>query len=129
MIAIPEKYLDLLQKPAFAHLATLMPDGSPQVTPVWIGYDGAYLIVNTARGRQKDRNMTRNAHVAVEISDPEDPYRYFTVRGHVAEVVEQGADDSIDELALKYTGEKYKGHVPGQTRVIYKIAPDHVSPK
>lgn len=129
MIKIPEKYLDLLQKPAFAHLATLMPDGSPQVTPVWIGYDGTYLIVNTARGRQKDRNMQRSARVAVEIQDPDDPYRYFTVRGYVADITEGGAEESIDDLAVKYTGQKYKGHTPGQVRVIYKIAPEHVSPK
>jgi PPOX class probable F420-dependent enzyme len=124
---IPEKYLDLFQKPAFAHLATLMPDGSPQVTPVWIDYDGEYVLVNSARGRQKDRNMQRNAHVALSISDPANPYRFVQVRGVVAEITEQGAAEHIEALSQKYTGAGYRGWVSGMVRVIYKIRPEHVS--
>jgi PPOX class probable F420-dependent enzyme len=124
---IPEKYLDLFQKPAFAHLATLMPDGSPQVTPVWIDFDGEYVLVNSARGRQKDRNMTGNAHVALAISDPANPYRFVQVRGVVAEITEQGAAEHIEALAQKYTGAGYRGWAPGMVRVIYKIRPEHVS--
>jgi PPOX class probable F420-dependent enzyme len=124
---IPEKYLDLFQKPAFAHLATLMPDGSPQVTPVWIDYDGEYVLVNSARGRQKDRNMQGNPHVALAISDPVNPYRFVQVRGAVVEITEQGAAEHIEELSQKYTGAGYRGWAPGMVRVIYKIRPDHVS--
>ena len=126
--AIPEKFLDLFQKRAFAHLATLMPDGSPHVSPVWVDFDGAHLIVNSARGRQKDRNMQRNARVAVEIQDPENPYRYLLVRGRVVKITEQGADASIDKLAFKYRGlEKYPNRAPGEVRVIYEIEPEHVT--
>ncbi len=124
---IPEKYLDLFQKPTYAHLATLMPDGSPQVTPVWFDYDGEYVLVNSARGRQKDRNMQRDAHVAIEISDPDDPYRFVQVRGVVAEITEQGAADHIEKLSYKYTGGAYHGWAPGMVRVIYRIRPEHVS--
>lgn len=121
---INPKYLDLFQKRALASLATIMPDGSPQVTPVWIDYDGTYIWVNTARGRQKDRNMTADPRVALEIRDPDDPYRYLQVRGKVAEITEEGADEHIDKLAQKYLGqERYTNRPPGQVRVIYKILP------
>jgi PPOX class probable F420-dependent enzyme len=126
-VKIPEKYLDLFQKPAFGHLATLMPDGSPQVTPLWVDYDGTYLIVNSAKGRQKDRNMRRDARVAVEVHDPQNPYRYVSVRGRVAEITEKGAEESIDALAVKYTGAKYANHRPGEVRVIYRIEPLHIT--
>ncbi len=126
--AIPAKYLDLFKKKAFGHLATLMPNGSLQVTPVWVDWDGTYVIVNTARGRQKARNMERDRRVAIEIQDPDNPYRYLAVRGKVAEITEQGADASIDNLSLKYTGNaKYQNRRAGETRVIFKISPEHVS--
>ena len=80
---IPEKYLDLFKKKAFANLATLMPDGTPQVTPVWVDYDGNHVLVNTARGRQKDKNMQKNATVSMAILDPDNPYRYLEIRGKV----------------------------------------------
>jgi PPOX class probable F420-dependent enzyme len=124
---IPEEFQDLFKKRAFAHLATVMPDGSPQVSPVWVDYDGKHLIVNSARGRQKDRNLGREPRVALSLQDPDDPYRWLTVRGKVAEITEEGADDSIDNLAVKYTGAKYKWRTPGQVRVIYRIEPEHVS--
>ena len=126
-VKIPEMYLDLFQKRTFAHLATLMPDGSPQVTPVWVDYDGEYVLVNSARGRQKDRNILRDAHVAVEISDSDDPYRFVQVRGVVAEITEQGAAEHIEKLSNKYTGAAYRGWAPGMVRVIYKIRPEHIS--
>src|SRR5262245_24385613 len=85
---IPEKYLDVFQKKAFAHLATLMPDGTPQVTPVWVDYDGTHILVNSARGRQKDKNMQRNRAVALSIQDPDNPYRYLEVRGKVVDITE-----------------------------------------
>jgi len=126
--AIPEKFKDLFQKRAFGHLATLMPDGTPQVTPVWIDYDGDHIIVNSARGRQKDKNMRRSPNVAISIQDPDNPYRYLEIRGKVTEISEAGADDSIDKLAKKYTGaDKYQHRRPGEVRVMYKIIPEHTT--
>ena len=122
---LPEQFLDLFQKRAFASLATLMPDGSPQVTPVWCDFDGTYLLVNSARSRQKDRNMRRDARVAVAIMDPENPYRYLGVRGKVVEITEQGAGEHIDKMAKKYLDEdRYPYAQPGEVRVLYKIEPD-----
>ena len=123
-MTIPEKYLDLFEKKAFAHLATLMPDGSPQTTPVWIDYDGEYVLVNTAEGRLKDRNLRADGRVALSILDPDNPYRYLQVRGEVAERTYEGADAHIDKMALKYMGkEKYPNRAPGEKRVLYKIKP------
>jgi PPOX class probable F420-dependent enzyme len=125
---IPEKYLDLFEKKAFANLATIMPDGTPQVTPVWIDFDGAHLLVNSARGRQKDKNMKPGAPVALSILDPDNPYRYLEVRGRVAEVTEEGAADHIDKMAKKYIGQdKYPWKRPDEVRVLYKIEPTHTS--
>lgn len=123
---IPEKYKDLFDKKAFANLATVMPDGRPQVTPVWVDYDGNYVLVNSARGRQKDKNMKRNASVALSILDPDNPYRYLEVRGNVAEITEEGADQHIDKMAKKYMGvDRYPYRRPGEVRVLYKIEPEH----
>ncbi len=125
---IPDKFRDLFQKPAFANLATLMPDGRPQVTPVWIDFDGRQLVVNTAKGRVKDRNMRRDPRVSLSILDPENPYRYLEVRGKVSEVTENGADAHIDKMAKKYLGkDKYPFRQPGEVRVIFKITPEHTS--
>ena len=125
---IPAEFVDLFEKRAFAHIATVMPDGSPQVSPVWVKLEGEYVIVNSARGRQKDRNMRRNAKVALSIQDPESPYRYILIRGRVAEVAEDGADAVIDALAQKYLGvDKYPHRRPGEVRVTYKIEPEHVT--
>ena len=123
MTTIPDTYLDLFAKKSFAHLGTVMPDGSPQVTPVWIDYDGTHVIINTARGRTKDRNMEQEARVAIEISDPDDPYRYIQIRGRVADITTDGAEEHINMLSHKYFGRDYN-YKPGEVRVIYKIAPD-----
>ena len=125
MAAIPDKYLDLLQhKKAFANLATLMPDGSPQVTPVWFDYKDGRIRVNTAKGRVKARNMKEGAPVALAIMDPDNPYRYVQVRGRVKRVAEQNADAHIDTLAKKYLGkDKYPWARPGEVRAIYEIEP------
>ena len=121
---VPKEFLDLFEKRAFGHLATLMPDGSPQVTPVWIDYDGENLLVNTARGRQKDRNVARNPVVALSIQDPDNPYRYLQVRGRVTEIITEGADAHIDKMARKYLDqERYPYRQPGEVRVLYKIEP------
>jgi PPOX class probable F420-dependent enzyme len=125
---IPERFLDLFEKRAFANLATLMPDDSPQVTPVWVDFDGARVIVNSARGRQKDRNIKRNPAVALVISDPENPYRYLEVRGRVVEITEEGASEHIDRMAKKYLGvDEYPNRAPGEVRVLYNIEPLHVT--
>jgi PPOX class probable F420-dependent enzyme len=120
---IPDSYKDLLDKKAFAQLATVMPDRSPHVTPVWWDYDGNHIRINTAKGRVKDRNMRRNKKVALAIVDPDNPYRYLGVRGEVAEITEQGADAHIDLLAKKYLGKDQ----PGEVRVLYKIRPEKIS--
>ena len=125
---IPEQYVDLFSKKAFANLATVNPDGTPQVTPVWVDYDGTHVLVNSARGRRKDKNMETNPAVALSILDPDNPYRYLEVRGRVAEITEDGANDHIDKMAKKYLGqEKYPFRKPGEVRVIFKIQPLHTS--
>lgn len=125
---IPEKYRDLFQKRAFASLATLMPDGTPQVTPVWCDFDGQYVIFNSAKGRQKDRNVRRDPRVAMAVIDPDNPYRYLEIRGRVAEITEQGADAHIDKMAKKYLDvDKYPYRQPGEVRVMYKIKAEHTT--
>ena len=125
---IPEPFRDLFAKVAYANLATVMPDGSPQVTPVWFDYDGECLRINSAKGRIKDKNMRRNKRVALSIQDPDNAYRYLAVRGNVEEITEEGADAHIDSLAKKYLGkDKYPFRGPGEVRVIYKIRPEKVS--
>jgi PPOX class probable F420-dependent enzyme len=124
---IPDRFKDIFSKVAFAHLATLMPDGSPQVTPVWCDLDGNNVRVNSAKGRVKDRNMRRDKTVALSIQDPDNPYRYIAVQGEVVEITEQGADAHIDLLAKKYLGkDKYPFRGPGEVRVMYKIQPAKV---
>jgi PPOX class probable F420-dependent enzyme len=125
--AIPKDFEDLFRKKTFAALATVMPDGTPQVTPVWVDYDGSHLIVNSARGRQKDKNMKVGAPVALSLVDPDNAYRYLQVRGRVSEATEKGADEHIDRMAKKYLGQdKYPFRQPGEVRVLYKIAPSSV---
>lgn len=125
---IPQQYRDLFQKKAFANLATLMPDGRPQVTPVWVDLDDSHIRVNSAKGRVKDKNMRRNNNVALSIFDPDNPYRHLAVQGEVVDITEQGADEHIDALAKKYLGkDKYPFRQPGEVRVIYKIRPDRVA--
>jgi hypothetical protein len=129
MASIPDKYLDLLQqKKAFAELATVMPDGTPQVTPVWFDYSGGKVRVNTAKGRVKARNLKPGAAVALAIMDPDNPYRYVQIRGRVASATEQGADAHIDALAKKYLDkDTYPFRQPGEVRVMYEIEPVSVS--
>jgi PPOX class probable F420-dependent enzyme len=126
--AIPSTFLDLFNAKAFAHLGTLMPDGSPQVTPVWVDYDGKHVLINTAADRQKDRNLQRDGRVAISIIDPDNAYRYLEVRGTVVERTTEGAAAHIDKMAKKYIGQdKYPWSKPGEVRVIFKIRPDHTT--
>jgi PPOX class probable F420-dependent enzyme len=127
MATIPASHADLLTKPAFANLATLNPDGSPQVTPVWVDFDGSHVIVNTARGRVKAKNLAHEPRVALSIADPENPYRYLGLQGRVVEMTEKGGDAHIDKMAKKYLGkDSYPFRKPGEVRIIVKIAPDKV---
>lgn len=124
--AIPENFLDLFEKKAFAHLATLMPDGTPQVSPVWVDYDGQYILINSARGRAKDRNMEERPTVAMDITDPDNSYRYLGIRGKVVEITEEGGYEHICKLSQKYRGNPNYPRNPGEVRVIYKIEPEKV---
>lgn len=124
----PDKKLDLLERPIVVTLVTVMPDGQPQATPVWFSWDGTHIWINTARGRQKDRNMLERPKVTVLSVDPNDPYRYLEVRGIVEEITEDGAVDHINFLSGRYTGDNdFYGRNASQkgneTRVIYKIRP------
>ena len=125
MTAIPDKYLDLLErKKAFAALATTMPDGSPQVTPVWFDYKDGIVRVNTAKGRVTARNLKAGAAVALAVIDPDNPYRYIQIRGRVRRVSEEGAGTHIDSLAKKYLGkDKYPNAAPGEVRIMCEIEP------
>lgn len=120
-----DQFRDLLtQKKPIAALATIMPDGTPQVTPVWFDFEGERLRVNTAKGRVKARNMKEGSRVALMIVDPDNPYRYVQVRGRVAVATENGADEHIDSLAMKYLGQnRYPYRQPGEVRVRYEIEP------
>ena len=124
---IPEEFLDLFNKQVLANLATLMPDGRPQVTPVWCDLDGALVQINTAIDRQKDRNLVRDGRVALALVDPQNPYRYLEVRGRVLERTTVGADAHIDRLSQKYLGKPYPYRQPGETRVLFRIKPEHVT--
>jgi PPOX class probable F420-dependent enzyme len=127
MTSIPDGYKDILQKKAFANLATVNTDGTPQVTRVRVDFECTHIRFNTAKGRVKDKNLRRNPVVALSIQDPDNPYRYLQVRGRVADIAESGADAHIDSLAKKYLGQdKYPYRKPGEVRVIYKIAPERV---
>ncbi|HET9911569.1 MAG TPA: PPOX class F420-dependent oxidoreductase [Anaerolineales bacterium] len=125
----PEEFLDLLKDDikAYLYLGTVMSDGSPQVTPVWFNTDGQYILINTAEGRAKDRNMKARPKVAMTIQDPRDPYRYLGVRGEVVSYTTEGADEHINALSLKYRGTPYK-FTPGQKRIIFSIRPTHFDP-
>jgi len=128
MTTIPNDFKDLLERPIVVTLVTLMPDNQPQATPVWFSYDGSHIWVNTARGRQKDRNMSERPQVTVLAVDPDNPYRYMEVRGTVDEATEDGALEHINSLAKRYVGrDDYYAAMPEQrgkeTRVVYKIKP------
>lgn len=118
----------LFQEPNFAHLATLMPDGSPQVTPVWVELEGDRIVVNTAEGRVKPRNVRRDPRVAVSIVRQDNPYQSAFIRGRVVEVTHEGAEELIDKLAKKYIGQdRYPWRQPGEQRVVLVIEPERVA--
>jgi PPOX class probable F420-dependent enzyme len=125
--AILDSHVDLFSKRAFGFLATIMPDGSPQVTPVWVDFDGTDVLLNSTKGQQKDLNMRSRLQVALCVVDPANPYRYMAIRGRIVDVIEDGAVDHIHALAAKYTGaEKYGFLQDGDVRVMYRLHPEEV---
>ena len=124
---IPESHSDLLRNEvrAYAYRATIMGDGTPQVTPVWFNTNEDFILINSAKGRVKDRNMRQRSFIAVVIQDPNNPFRYLQVRGRIVEITEQGARQHINILAGKYTGKaEYKLNDPNEVRVIYMLRPE-----
>ncbi len=123
----PPEYLDLLkdETKAFLFLATTMADGSPQVTPIWFNTEDEHILINTNEGRTKDRNMKARPKVALVIQDPNDGYRYIGIRGEIVEYTTEGADEHINQLALKYDNEPWK-YREGQKRITFKIKPTHI---
>ncbi len=130
MPTLPDSFADLLtpEKRAFVHLALVLKDGTPQVTPVWFDWDGTHIIINTARGRVKDKVLSRLPRVALAISDPADPYRYLQITGRVVEGTEEGGRAMIDRLSQKYLGKPYPWARAEETRVTYKILPEKFQP-
>lgn len=128
MTNVPNEFRDLLEtKKAFANVATVKADGSPQVTPVWFDTKGDKIRVNTAKGRVKARTMKEGAKVALSIMDPDNPYRYMQVRGTVTRATTDGADAHIDSLAKKYLGkDTYPYRQPGEERIMFEITPEGV---
>ena len=127
---IPNDYLDLFEKKSFGHLATLMPDGTPHVTSVWVDFDGQHVLINSARGRLKDRNMRARPQVALQIPDPDNSDRYLLIRGPVVEITEDGADEHLDSLSPRYLGKEFYPpglRFPGEVRCLYRIEPRHVT--
>lgn len=115
------------RKPNFGHLATLEPDGSPQVTPVWIDVDGDHILINTAKGRKKVRNIERDPRVSVEVVEQDNPYSMLSVQGKVVGMTTDGADDHIDAMSKKYLGQdSYPFRQPGEERLIMRIQPEKV---
>jgi PPOX class probable F420-dependent enzyme len=125
--ALSEKAKALLARPVIATVATVAPDGSPQVTPVWIESDGDDLVINTAQGRVKERNLERDPRVAVSVIDPDDPYNVVVAVGKVAAMETEGADAHIDKLAKKYLGvDEYPMRREGEVRTIVRIRPERI---
>ena len=127
MATLPDSHVDLLERETFAALGTVMPDGTPHITPVWVDHDGDDVLVNTATGRQKERNLRRTPRAGVMVYDPDDPYRYLSVVGSAAEMTTAGAVEHIHELSRRYTGEEY-GNLDGEDgdRVVVRIRPERV---
>lgn len=127
-MTLPDALLELLGRPSTCYLATTMPDGSPQLTQTWVDTDGEHILINTVAGFQKVRNIERDPRVAVTVSDPDRPSRYFAVRGRVVGVTEEGAADHIDRLAQRYLGTPYPWFGGrDQTRLIVTVAGDKIT--
>ena len=113
---------------SFIHLATINKDGSPQVSPIWVDFDGTHVVINSEQKRRKVRNMKRDPRVSFTVMDPANSYHYFEMRGRVVSISAEGGAAHIDKLSKKYTGvDKYPGNQPGDVRVIIKIEPEHIT--
>lgn len=124
---LSEEQKEFFRKPNFGHLATLEPDGSPQVTPVWVDVDNEHILVNSAVGRKKVRNVERDPRVSLEVVEQENPYSMLSVKGKVVDITTDGADQHIDAMAKKYLGQdSYPFRQPGEERIIIKIQPQKV---
>lgn len=124
---ITDSAINLFRGKNFAFVASLMTDGSPQITPVWIDYDGQFLLINTAEGRTKQKNFARDPRIAVSVVDQNNPYNMLSIRGNVVEQTTNGADEHIDKLAKRYLGvDKYPFRSPDEKRVILKIKPEKI---
>lgn len=124
---LSDEQKQFFRKPNFGHLATLEPDGSPQVTPVWIDVDDQYILINTAKGRKKVRNVERDPRVSVEVVEQDNPYSMLSIKGRVVGMTTEGADDHINAMAKKYLGQDtYPFRQPGEERLIMKIQPEKV---
>jgi PPOX class probable F420-dependent enzyme len=127
MDATLSKYRDIFDKKTFCYVATVGDNGKPQVTPVWCEFDGTHVVFNTARGRVKDKRLTKNPVVSIAAADPDNPYRYVQIQGRVTEITEKDADAHIDKMAKKYIGQdRYPWKKPGEQRLIVKILPERV---
>jgi PPOX class probable F420-dependent enzyme len=126
---LTDEDLAILRDKSFVHLATLGPDGSPQTTPVWVDVDeGGRVLINTAEGRAKPRNVRRDPRVAISVVDPNNPYRALMIRGRVEQITNEGAEDHIDALQHKYHGNaRYPNHDPRHPRVLIKVRPERIS--
>ena len=128
MAGIPAEAVHLLEGRHLAHVATVNADGSPQVTPVWIDHDGDTVLINTATGRVKERNLSRDPRVSISIVDAEDPYQPLTIKGRAVELTREGADAHIDKLSKRYIGrDPYPFRRPGEERILVRIEPEKVS--
>ena len=127
MAAIPDDAKHLFENKSLAHVATLNPDGSPQVSAVWVGLDGDLITFNTAEGRVKPRNVRGDSRIALSIANDENPYENLLVQGTVVDVTNDGADEDIDALAKRYLdADSYPFRQPGEERVIVKIEPEKI---
>ncbi len=124
---LPQPLLDLLRRPSPCFVATLMPDGSPQLTETWVTTDGENVVINVVDGMQKARNVARDPRVAVNVVDPDDPFRFFQVRGRVVKATTEGGREGIDELSMKYLGRPYPQFDGGGARLVLTIAADSVT--
>ena len=127
-VTLPDGLVALLRRPAPCFVATVMPDGSPQLTETWVDTDGDHVVINVVEGRQKARNVARDPRVAVNVADPDQPARYWGVRGRVVETTTEGGAEHIEELSQKYLGRPYPQFGgPGGVRVILRIAVDSIA--
>ena len=126
MATLTEKQAQLLLDKNFGSLATLKDDGSPQVTPVWVDWDGEYALVNTLKARSKPGQVERDSRVELAVFDRENPYKHVRIAGH-AELTTEGAEAHIDKLAQKYLGKDSYPRSPGDERVLIRIKPEHVA--